>query len=226
MHWSNLGLIFVAGSQLALGILVFLRNCKNKINISFSLAIIALSFWTFITALFRLSTTAELALIFYQFKLVAGLLIAILFQIFAIFFPFQRGKINFVNQFLIIAPSVLAIFMIIFWPGSAIDRLILNPGQNLIFVNKIFWVLYSLGFTLAFAAAFFKLFMKYKEQSGFSRIQLKYVITGALIPAVFAWFFNIIFLFFGNFIYDWIGAFLTFIFSLVLFYFVFYYQAR
>jgi len=91
-------------------------------------------------------------------------------------------------------------------------------------VNKIFWLLFSFSFTFCFAIAYVRLFYRFRESDGFLRIQLKYVLAASFIPTSIAWFFNISFFFFEKFEYDWLGAFLTLIFSFTLFYFVFYYR--
>ena len=222
MHWTNIGLILIAGLHLGTAVLVLLRNPKNKINFSFFLGVFALSVWVLITALFRLTPNLELAGIFYQLKLSFGLLVVVFLQIFTLFFPYQKKRVNLFSQFLIITPSIITLFFIVFLPHYTIEKILLNPGQNLIMVNKVFWGLYSFSFTLNFIFGFYHLFSRLKDSGGFLRIQLNFIIVSFLIPAIFAWFFNIVFPFFDNFANDWIGAFLTAILSLVILYFIFF----
>ena len=224
MDWVTMGLIVVAGSQLGLGILVLLRNPNNKINISFFLVAISLFFWVLFTAQSRLATDLASAQLLFQLKFSFGLLIALFFQIFTLFFPYQKTKINFIAQFLILLPVFASILVVIFWPHYAIERISFAQYHNFILVNKIYWFLFSSSFTLCFAIAFIRLYKRWKEQGGFFKTQLQYVLFSALVPTVFAWFFNVIFFFFNEYSYDWLGAFLTFIFSFPLYYFIFYYQ--
>jgi len=220
MHWTNIGLIFVAGIHLALGVIVLLKNPKNKINLSFSLGVFALSGWVFITSLFREAGSLSLAGGLYQGKLLSGLLVVAFFQIFTLFFPYQKTRVNLLVQFLIILPAIASIFFIIFLPQYILKEILLNSGQNLVIVNKVFWSLYVISFTLPMIVGISRLVIRLGENSGFARIQLSFILASFLIPGVIAWIFNIIFPFFDNFLNDWLGALLSVIFSFVVVYFL------
>jgi len=221
MDWTNVALFLVAGSQVGLGFLILLKNPKNKINIFYSAGLFGLSAWVISTALFRLAPTEDLVRLILQFKLSFGLLVVLIFEIFTLFFPYQKSRVNLINQAMIIAPTVISLFIIIFLPQYTVNEILLRPGDNIASVNKIFWALYSFSFTLSIVVAFWRLFVRLKEQSGFSRTQVSFIIISALIPGIFSWFFNIIFLLFDYFINDWLGALLTVILSLVVSYFIF-----
>jgi hypothetical protein len=220
MDWTNIIIFLIGGSQAGLGLLVLLKNPKNKINLYYSAALFILSAWVISTALFRLAPTEELVRLIFQFKLSFGLLVTLIFEIFTLFFPYQKNRVNLVNQTLIAIPVIVSLFFIIFYPQHTVSRVILNPGDNFIFVNKFFWALYSFSFTLSLGVAFCRLFVRLKEQIGFPRVQLIFIIVSGLIPSIFAWFFNIIFLFFDYFVTDWLGAFLTIILTFVLSFFI------
>ena len=127
-----------------------------------------------------------------------------------------------ITQLFIAIPSAIAIFFIVFYPYYVVDKVLLNPGHNSIVVNKIFWTLYTFSFSLSLFTALGRLFYRFKEQGGFLRVQLTFIILSILIPATFGMIFNIILLFFDYFIYDWLGAFLTVVASFLLSYFIFF----
>ena len=195
MDWKNIILILVAVSQLGLGLFVLIRNPKNKINISFSLVPFALFLWVFSTSQFLVVEDVRWAEFLYKLKFSAGLLIAVFFQFFTIFFPYQKKRVNFLIQFLIAAPVAVTLLILLFLPQYAIESINLNPGNNSIVVNKIFWLLFSFSFTFCFAIAYIRLFYRLRESDGFLKIQLGYVLAASLIPTTLAWFFNISFSF-------------------------------
>ncbi len=220
MHWTNIGLIFVAGIHLAIGILVLLKNPKNKINLSFFLGTFALSCWVLITSLFREAGTLQLTAILYQGKLFFGLLLVAIFQIFTLFFPYQKSRVKFIVQFAIVLPAVISIFFIIFLPQYILNEILLNTGENLVIVNKIFWSLYVISYSLPMFVGIIRLIIRLRENSGFARVQLSFILISFLIPGFISWIFNIIFPFFDNFVNDWLGALLSVIFSFVVVYFL------
>lgn len=222
MHWTNIGLILVAGIHLALAILVLLKNPKHKINITFSLGVFSVSAWVLITALFRQAPADELVEVLFFGKIFFGLLLVSFFQIFTIFFPYQKKRVNLFAQFLILLPTILSVFVITLLPQYIVNEILLHSGQNLVVVNKIFWGLYCVAFTLPMIIGISRLAFQLKEDGGFARIQLGFILVSFLISGLFAWIFNIILPFFDNFMNDWIGAMLSVIFSFIVVYFVFF----
>jgi len=222
MSLANTFLILVAGIHLGVSTIVLLRNPKDKINSFFALSILFLSLWVASTSFFRSVNDHANAQAWYQFKLIFGLMISWSFQFFSLFFPYQN-KIKFpkLKQILLAIPILTGIFIIIFFPRYTINEIVLQPENNLAFVNKYFWLLYSFGFVVNFIAAFFRLALRWIKQEGFLKFQLGSVILSVAIPLGLSLVFNIIFLFFDIFINDWIGALLTVIFSFLCFYFVF-----
>jgi len=97
MDWKNIGLILVALSQLGLSIFILIRNPRHKINLSFFLVPLAIFVWVFSTSQFLIATDIKWAEFLYKLKFSFGLLIAVFFQFFTIFFPYQKKKVNFFN---------------------------------------------------------------------------------------------------------------------------------
>jgi len=226
MDWSNISLLIIAGSQIGLSFLVLLRNYKNKINFLFFLSIFSLSIWVLSTALFRSAATYWPAYHLYQLKLISGLFLPMIFQAFTIFFPYQRVKINYLGQSILFIIFLILSLIIVFEPSWVIQALIIVPGNNSIIINKCFWIFYAFTFTLGFILAFSRLYGSFLKQDGFLRVSLGFIIFSAIIPAIICWFFNIMFLFFDYFVNDWLGAFLTIIFSFVLSYFILFENKR
>jgi hypothetical protein len=220
-NWINDAIIIIGISQIIVAFLVLFKNLRNKINIIFFIGIIFLSFWVISTSLFRSAKEIAFANIFLQFKLFFGLTTVIVFQFFSIYFPYQKNKSKPFQFYLIILPSIIALLIIIIYPNFVINKLTLNPDGNFFVVNKFYWVLFSYCFIVNILYAFFRLFAKFQDQYGFVKTALFYVIVSILIPAIFCILFNIILFFFDVYIFDWLGAFLTLMFSFLLSYYIF-----
>lgn len=222
MSLANIFLIIVAGMHLGLSVVVLLRNPRDRVNILFSISILFLALWVLATAIFRSENSIDSAYLAYRFKIAFGLMIAWSFQFFTLFFPWYGAKKWQKLSQLFLAAIVLASLLIIaFWPAYTIRQITIQPGDNLAFVNKYFWILYSFSFILNFCVAIARLAMKWRKQEGFLKFQLQSVALSVIIPLSFAVIVNIILLFFDFFISDWMGALLSVVFSFLCFYFVF-----
>jgi superfamily I DNA and RNA helicase len=90
MHWTNLGLIFIAGLNIGLASLVWLRNPKNKINITFFATVLLVATWTLGMAFFRESKTEQLAWFGTWLQNGSGAMLVIPFFLLSIYFPYQN----------------------------------------------------------------------------------------------------------------------------------------
>lgn len=222
MSLANIFLIIVAGMHLGLSVVVLLRNPRDRVNILFSISILFLALWVLATAIFRSENSIDSAYLAYRLKIVFGLMIAWSFQIFTLFFPWHETKRwQKLNQLFLAAIVLASLLVIVFFSTQVIRQIVIQPGDNLAFVNKYFWILYSFSFILNFFVAIARLAIKWRKQEGFLKFQLQSVALSVTVPLSFAVIVNIILLFFDFFVSDWMGALLSVIFSFMCFYFVF-----
>jgi hypothetical protein len=189
MHYINLGLIFVAGLDLGLAVLVYSLNPKNKINIYFALGVLFIAIWTLGMAMFREAKTETAAIAWTWVQNGFGSYIVIPFFFFSIYFPYQHYVLK-KWQKLFIAASIVVISLVVVIPGAWTKTIRLAPSNDdyklnfwgILYFNVYFYFYYILGF--------YNLFKKYFKSGGFAKIQLSYIIAGlaavSLVSSIFA----------------------------------------
>jgi len=191
MQWINLGLIFVAGLNVGLALLIWMLNPKNKINITFALSIFFLAVWALGIAMFREAQQEKIALMWTWVQNGSGSLIVIPFFLFSLYFPYQDKVLKKWQIFLIIM-SIVAILAVVVASNAWVKEIRLDPPNNDYNIN--FWgVLYfNIHFYFYLILAFYNLFNKYKKSQGFMKTQLLYVILATGIIASFGGIFGAI----------------------------------
>ena len=116
MNYINIGLIFIAGLNVGLALLILQRNPKNKINISFALTALLVGMWTLGAAMFREAETELTARMWTWVQNGPGSLVVITLLLFSIYFPYQSKRITILYKVLIWI-SVLAVLFVVFMPG-------------------------------------------------------------------------------------------------------------
>lgn len=184
MDWRNIGLILVAGINIGLAILIWLRNPKNKINITFVLSVFFLATWALGIAMFREAKNEQTALMWTWIQNGSGSLMVIPFFLFSLYFPYQSIALKRWQIFLM-AISIIFMFMIIVISNAWVKEIHLNPSNNDYSIN--FWgILYfNFYFYCYLILAFYNLFKKYQESQGFIKKQLLYIILATGIIALF-----------------------------------------
>jgi len=189
MHYINLGLIFVAGLDVGLAALIYWRNKRSKINISFALGVLFLALWTLGVAMFREATTQPVALFWTWIQNGFGSYLVIPFFCFSLYFPYQNYVLKKWQIFLIVVSTVIMTLIVII-PGFWIRTINLVPFNNDYDLN--FWgiVYFNLYFYFYSIFGFVNLFKKYFSANGFAKVQLSYIISAlgvvALVGSIFA----------------------------------------
>jgi len=184
MHPINIGLIFISGLNVGLAFLIWSRNFKNKINISFSLGLFFVAIWTLGIAMFRESQTESVALVWTWVQNFSGSLIVIPFFLFSLYFPYQNRVLK-LWQWILILISIIIIFLVVVVSNVWIKDIRLIPHDNDYSIN--FWgILYfNIHFYFYLVLAFWNLLKKYKDSQGFTRKQLRYLTISSGIIALF-----------------------------------------
>lgn len=188
MHWSNIGLLVVAGLDIGLGLLVWQLNPKHKINIFFALQLLCLGLWALGSGLFRETNNEAMAWFWVALQNINGPLAIIFLFLFSHYFPHQRRLFSLHYQ-LITAVGVLFVLIISLTPGVWVTRLSINPPNSFWMVNRITHALFFMFFVTFISLAFRNLLGRYIGSQGFPRRQVSSVLGGisilTLISAIF-----------------------------------------
>jgi len=184
MFYVNLGLIFVAGLDLGLALLIWWRNPKDKINISLALSIFFLATWTLGVAMFRESKTELSALIWTWVQNGSGSLVVIPFFFLSLYFPYQNRILK-KWQVILVALSVIVILLVVIISNAWVQEIRLSPSNNDYRIN--FWgvAYFNLHLYAYLILAFYNLLKKYFISTGFTRIQLTVLLFAGGIIALF-----------------------------------------
>ena len=184
MDWTILGLIFIAGLNIGLASLVWLKNPKNKINITFFATVFLVATWTLGMAFFREAKTEQLAWLGTWLQNGSGAMLVIPFFLLSIYFPYQN-KVLKKWQILLISISAVIILLVVVIPGIWVKKIILDPPNNTYQLGKFGITYYNIHFYFYVILAFYIFFQKYKTSQGFIKKQLFYLIAAAAIIAIF-----------------------------------------
>jgi signal transduction histidine kinase len=165
-------------TSLILGFLVFFRNTKNKVNITFSLFAFSVAFWS-IGYYFWQVATEEVTALFWTSFLMAG---AIFIPIF--YFHFVLALLDLTKKkkkILIIGYFIFIIFLFLNFTTFFVNRVeplagfsfwpLPGPAYHAFLLIWFLYVIYST----------YLLYQRYKKSTGVLRSQIKYVFFGMLI---------------------------------------------
>jgi len=199
----NISLVITALINLSLGVLIFISGKNKRINIVYSLNIVAIISWVMAMFFYR-SSSPETNLFWCTVLYVAPTLVASSFLYFTYIFPYQKEKYIWWRAILIFAINFGIIVMVIL-PGLIIKEVNVRPGmeKQIIFTSYYwFYFLYTLS---VFSFGFFRLFVKYSENKGIERLQIIYLVVGYALAANLAFITNLIMPWIGFFFLNWLG---------------------
>jgi signal transduction histidine kinase len=206
LDFKNLFLTTFFVVYIVFGFVILRRNYKDKINLLFFFVLLTVSFWTLSMIFYRGFKDVSLSVTFARILYFSATLIPITFT----YFVFNYSKIKtgiFINIILILFFLYIALISIL--PNFLIKDVMAVPGKEkiIIFDNK-FHILYAVYIILYFSLAFyllFKFFLRSKEISELTRVQIYYLFLGTLIPAVIGVTSNLILPLLGYFELNWLG---------------------
>lgn len=196
MSWINIGLIFVAGLNVGLALLIWLRNPKDKINITFALSAFFLGIWSLSEAIFREAVTEQSAFFWARLENISGSMVLIFFFFFTLYFPYQSKRLNLISKVLI-SLSLVVLYYIILFSDIYLIGVSLQPHSNDFSLHQIGIAYYALYFIVYASLSFYLLAKKYFSTDGIFRKNLKTVLFatgfvglfctafGVFIPLIF-----------------------------------------
>ena len=204
---KNILLVVIAAVNLFLGVIVFLKSRRDKINLIYSFNILAIIAWT-LTMFFYRSSGDENSLLWAKLLYIAPTLIASSFLYFTYIFPNKEKPASFLKSFLIFFGNFIIILAILA-PDIVIESVNLRAGfeKEIIFGGGyVFYAAYTLFY---FCFAFWRLFKKYLKSRGIEKKQIIYLLSGYMLAANLAFVTNLIMPWIGKFELNWIGQVFT-----------------
>lgn len=184
MSLINLSLVFIAALNGAMAALIFFRNPKNKINISFSITLLFLTIWIIGMVMFREAESEKMALLWTWIQNGFGSYLAITFFLFAIYFPYQNFILKNWQKSLIVL-SIVVITLIVIMPGVWVTKINFIPHSNDYDFNRLGLIYFNLHFLFYVFSAFYILINKYKISQGVTKRQLGYLIVATGFMVIF-----------------------------------------
>lgn len=205
---KSLILLIVALLNLSLGILVFFKNRKDKINIYYAFTAWSTAGWAFGLAMFYIEGDLNIAMLWYRLvAYVAAALIGASFLSFSFVFPFVKEKPKTIFKILFFIFTAF-ILIITAWPKLIISRIVEGPwgkgGELTIFYN-----FYATFFIMCMIGAFGNFIQKYKSADESQKIQIKYVFAGTLAAAIWGTLCNLFLPWFKIYALMWAGPYFT-----------------
>ena len=226
MHWTDIGLILVAGLDLGMALLIWLKNPRNKINVSLGVAILLLAIWTFGIAMLREAVTPQ-AIIFWARSLnVGGITLIIPFLLFTIYFPYQTFNLSSQTKWFILF-SIIGILVVLFVPDLWFIRnsVVISPPHNNYQISLGYY-LFNIYFLFYLCWSYYNLFRKFTASVGFVRTQLGFILAGTGVISFFGTALGAISPIFFNLKYFWLGPYFALPMIVCLLYFGFYYRPK
>ncbi|HEY5594489.1 MAG TPA: ATP-binding protein [Nitrospiria bacterium] len=218
MDTKTIILFVTAALNLALSLIVYTRGGKNPITRSYAAAVFSVAAWSFGHGMYALADN-PFSLFWFYFTYVAGAFIAFYFFHFARIFP----NPNHSSPMLLPAKLLSIGFPILVFAGLFVPQLLIQSftqtasGTQVVFVRSSY-LFYTIGFSLLMGWGFLHLLTRYRESTGRERMQIRYVVAGTGVAAVFGSYFNLWLPWIGNTNLMWLGP----QFSLFMIAFIFY----
>ncbi|MFH0906684.1 MAG: ATP-binding protein [bacterium] len=203
----DLILIFIAFFNFILGVFIFFKNRKDKINIYFSFTTFAIVFWTLGLVFFSQTSDVNIALIWARLYYIAAAFIATSFFAFSFVFPFRKYRLlKIYKSFFYI--FTIAVVLISVWPRAMLKEIVFNNWGKDVVLGQLYYI-YVIYFVICMVGAFGNFIQKYKGLKGIQRIQIQYVFIGTALAVLGGSFFNLFLPLFGNYKLIWLGPYFT-----------------
>lgn len=197
--------IIICFLTLGLAFFIWVRNYKNRINITFALSMVSTAFWGLSESLMLTGNASDQIKFWGIFSYVFGLTIPFCFIFFTFYFPYQMRSLNEKIIIVIFLFYVIGI-VLAFIPGGVVEQGILRDGHGDITLNTYGYLIWFLIFITFFTWSYFNLFYKFYHSSGFIRQQLQSLIIFTIFPVIIATIFSVIVPFFSGEFLGWIGV--------------------
>ncbi|MBU1026843.1 MAG: PAS domain S-box protein [Candidatus Margulisbacteria bacterium] len=166
---------YVILANFLLGVLVLIKNSKDKINISFFGVTLAIVLWTIGVYIFWNSASLNIATWGGKLAFLGAAAIPAFLLLFGLAFPKELKPISFLRWLLIFLPP--ALFSVLIFSNQVLKEVVSLGGG----ISRIYgpaYPLFSIYYLLYLGLFFYYLYVKQRVLGGINRIQIRYVFLG------------------------------------------------
>lgn len=200
MEISSAILIVTGIANLSLGLLIFIRNKKDPVNIFYGIIALGVSIWCLSIYFFRI--VPDVNLFWSRVAYVSAAIVGFFYLYFTLFFPYKNKLRLFWHIFFII--FFLSVTWLIIGTNSILKSyVVVNSVNGLEFGGA--YIIYNLFIFTFFGFGLTNLLLKHFRSVMVAKLQIKYVLVGTFISILIGTITNLILFGMGIFKYNWLG---------------------
>lgn len=185
INFTNVALILIFALNLLLGLIIYIRGKKSRINQIFSLIVSCAGLWAFFIFIY-LNQSEPFNIVFWaniNFMVIST--IPFLLVLFSYFFPVPNSWPFKKNIFLFLLP------LVVIWVLAIGSKITISARSVTDYEYGYGYIAFYIYFILYLAFAYLKLFYSFKTVTGIAKIQVKYVLLGTSIFSAIAAIFSL-----------------------------------
>lgn len=209
LDFKTVSLIVVAILNVFLAAVIYFRNKRSEINLSFSAFAFSVGLWSFVIASYRISQNLGTAMFLMRSSYIVALAIGASFFYFSLVFPIKNRSYNFVK--VILSFFFFGFIVVAFIPNLLTKYIIVHLWGKEVVLGWSGYLLFTLFFVSTFVVGLIILWKKFFTNSGIVKKQLLFIALSVSIAGLFGILFNLFFAspFLQNFKYIWAGPLFT-----------------
>ena len=205
MTTKTLILLITAALNLGLSLIVFSKGRKNLYSKPYATAVLAVAAWSFAHGMY-IQSDLDGALSWFYFTYVAGALIASQFFLFTRYFPNDTSPSLGRLQTWALSYGFPALVLVgLSKPGILVKSLTESDAGRHVTLVTPSYVFYSFCYSALMGWGFVNLISQYRQSTGRQKMQIRYVMAGTGIAALFGSYFNLLRPWFGDTSLMWLG---------------------
>ena len=207
----NILLWIIAIANIALGLLIGLKDRKNIVNRSFGNFAISIACWSFVLITFRSFHQEEIALFTIQLSYFAAVFIAASFWDFAVAFTHQQVLAR--TERMLLWGGAVLMGALVLLPSFLVQSIVYHSWGKSVILNLPAYLLFTIYFLFFFFGGLLIIGNQLRYASGYARLQLSFIFWSVLLAGSGGVIFNLFMPspFFNEWRFIWIGPIFTFL---------------
>ncbi|MFA6525441.1 MAG: histidine kinase N-terminal 7TM domain-containing protein [Patescibacteria group bacterium] len=193
-------LFIISFLEILLAGYVYFRNRKNLIGKVFSFFTFCVSFWVWPIGIVVFLNNQQSIEFFTKLTWVGPIFMAPALLLFSWIFPYKSIEIKLKHWLILIFPVIVSMFFLYSSTCPIIDSIEMTVWRRVHFGPGIH--IFNTLFVFYWIWAMVNFYQTYKASEGIHRWQLKYLLIGIVVSSFFGILFDLIFPWFGVFMYD------------------------
>lgn len=204
--------------NLAMGIFIFVRGIKSKINLYFGLMTISNFFWTIFLIGFNFVDTSDQLRLFSSLPYLASYLVVVFLFYFCLHYPYVLFNISKYYKWLINISVILVVFYTSILYKNFVPNI--NLSTKTAYYNMFGHSIFALCIIVLMLASIIVLLKKIKRLDGYNKKNLKLILISVIFGTILGSYFNLFMIYVNNFSYIHIGPLFTLFINFVVFGFI------